>query len=310
MTAGRRLLHLAGAAAATLLLALAAGLAGPAGVLLNLLIPLPVAYVGMRAGVASALGAAVLSLAGLTLAGGLVGGGSYLLQFGIGSVLLPLLLRRGWNWDRAAAATVLVVLAAVTVALVGYAQWRGSELQSLVEGYVQGEVKQAMQMYQAEDQSPEMAKEFQSIAEQTGQFLTRAYPGLATVVLMVIQGVTLLFLNALSRGRYSIPGAGFRQWRAPEWLIWGLIAAGFGLAFAPGVMQRGALNLLTVLLPLYFLQGLAVISFFFARRGVSPLFRALGYLLIVVFNPLPLIVTGIGVFDLWVDFRKPRLKKT
>jgi hypothetical protein len=38
--------------------------------------------------------------------------------------------------------------------------------------------------------------------------------------------------------------------------------------------------------------------------------RGLGYLLLLVINPFQLLVAGIGVFDLWVDFRKPRIKKT
>jgi uncharacterized protein YybS (DUF2232 family) len=71
-----------------------------------------------------------------------------------------------------------------------------------------------------------------------------------------------------------------------------------------------ALNLLTVLLPIYFLQGLAIVNHFFRKKGVSPLLQTLGYLLIAVLNPFPLIVTGVGIFDLWADFRKPRKKRT
>ena len=32
----------------------------------------------------------------------------------------------------------------------------------------------------------------------------------------------------------------------------------------------------------------------------------IGYLLVTLVNPLPLMVTGLGVFDLWADFRKPK----
>ena len=70
------------------------------------------------------------------------------------------------------------------------------------------------------------------------------------------------------------------------------------------------MNLLVVLLPVYFLQGLAVVSFFLQRREVSPLMRALSYMILFALNPFQLIVAGIGVFDLWIDFRKPRVKNT
>ena len=67
-------------------------------------------------------------------------------------------------------------------------------------------------------------------------------------------------------------------------------------------------NVLIILLPVYFLQGLAVVESFLARKGLAPALRALTYLFLLVINPLPMIVTGLGVFDLWADFRKPRLR--
>ena len=81
----------------------------------------------------------------------------------------------------------------------------------------------------------------------------------------------------------------------------------------PGTMAVGmvnTLNLLVVLLPIYLLQGLAVLDCIFRRKAWPPFLRGLCYLLAVVVNPLPMILTGIGVFDLWIDFRKPRVKTT
>ncbi len=70
-----------------------------------------------------------------------------------------------------------------------------------------------------------------------------------------------------------------------------------------------AINVLIVILPLYFLQGLAVVEHFLSRKGLSPLLRGVSFLLLLLVNPLPVMVTGVGVFDLWADFRKPRLNK-
>jgi uncharacterized protein YybS (DUF2232 family) len=67
-------------------------------------------------------------------------------------------------------------------------------------------------------------------------------------------------------------------------------------------------NLLAVLLPLYFLQGLSVVSSFLQRKTYPPVLKGMIYLMVFILNPLPLIITGVGVFDLWVDFRRPRKK--
>jgi uncharacterized protein YybS (DUF2232 family) len=307
---GQRLLFPAGAATVTFLLMLAAGALGPAGVMLNLFIPLPVALTVVRVGIGPGIGALALTTAGLLAVGDPVGVGGYLVQFGLGSVLLPVLLRRDWPWDRAVAATVVTVILAGTAAAWGLATWRGLSLGGLISEYVQGEVQRAMELYRQADLSSTQLAELQDLARRTGAFLVQAYPGLALVVTGIIQLVTLVFLAVTGKGRFPLPGVPFRQWRSSEWLIWLLIAGGFGTAFTDDLAHRVALNLLTVLLPVYFLQGLSVVSFFFARKGISPAFRGLGYLLITLLNPLPLIVTGIGIFDLWADFRKPRIKKT
>jgi len=293
-----------------LLLMFVAGVAGPLGLFLNLLLPLPAAYLVMRCDLATGCGAVVLVSLGLWGGGDAAAVGSYLLQFGIGSLLLAGLLRRGGGWNRAVALSVLTVVAVSAAAIAGYAFWQGTSLHGLVDGYVKSQLDQAMEIYRSANLPAEQLKEFRSLAEGTGAFLLRAYPALVVVVTGVLQLLTLLLLSALSRGSYQIPGPEFRLWRANEWFIWPLIAGGFGLTFGTGLVQTVALNVVTVLLPIYFLQGLAVVSYYFARKGISPLFRAIGYLLLTIFNPLPLIVTGIGVFDLWADFRKPRIKKT
>ena len=102
----------------------------------------------------------------------------------------------------------------------------------------------------------------------------------------------------------------FHHLKLSEYLVWVLIAAGFSLLIKQPVVQQLALNCLTVILPLYFLQGIAIITFFFRKKAFSTLSRVFGYLLILVVNPLPLLVTAMGVFDMWFDFRKPRVKTT
>jgi uncharacterized protein YybS (DUF2232 family) len=75
-------------------------------------------------------------------------------------------------------------------------------------------------------------------------------------------------------------------------------------------LKIAALNVLTVLLPLYFIQGIAIVAFYFRKKAFSFLARLFAYTIVLVINPLPLIVTALGIFDLWFDFRKPRVKTT
>ncbi|MDX2480264.1 MAG: DUF2232 domain-containing protein, partial [Desulfuromusa sp.] len=135
-----------------------------------------------------------------------------------------------------------------------------------------------------------------------------SFYGLFVAGVLAIQFLCLALLQRLKKNYYQISGSPFASWRLPAGLIWALIISGFAM-FAP--VEQLALvgrNLLAILLPLYFLQGLAVVSSFLQRRAYPPVFKGLVYALLFILNPLPMIITGVGVFDLWIDFRRPRNK--
>ena len=180
----------------------------------------------------------------------------------------------------------------------------------MVDAFAKAEAEQAMSLYASSELQPEQVEELRSAVEQMADFIRYAYPGLAITVTGFLALLILWLLNALSRGMYAIPGQVFAAWKASEFLVWPLIAAGFGFALADGELQQVSTNLLIILLPVYFLQGLAIVNHFFNRRQVPPVMRGIGYALIAILNPMPIIITGIGVFDLWIDFRKPRVKTT
>jgi uncharacterized protein YybS (DUF2232 family) len=300
--------YLAGGASLTLLLHLLAGAIGPFGFLANLFMPLPAAYVFLRQGRQAAVGIVLLVACFLYLAGGFFSAGGYLLQFGLASVALPLLLKGGLAWDRAVAATLLLVVVSAAIVLGAFAQSRGLPVNTLVAEHVQAEVENALTFYRGADLPAERLAEIEAVAQGVAEFLSIAYPGLAVVATGVMLLLTVLLLWRYSKGQYQLPGPPFHAWKAPEQLIWILIASGFAVFFGAGVLTQLALNLLTILLPIYFLQGLAVVNHLFRRKGVTTGFRVVGYVLMTLFNPLPMIVTGIGIFDLWIDFRKPRIQ--
>jgi uncharacterized protein YybS (DUF2232 family) len=98
-----------------------------------------------------------------------------------------------------------------------------------------------------------------------------------------------------------------REWKAPDFLVWGVIACGFAL-FIPGVesVKAIAANLLLVFSACYFFQGLAIIAFYFNKNNVPRFVRGVVYLFIVFQQIFTMIVVGLGLFDLWVDFRRLR----
>jgi len=93
-------------------------------------------------------------------------------------------------------------------------------------------------------------------------------------------------------------------WKAPERLVWILIAAG-GMVIVPleGAAIVG-MNLLILCGLIYLFQGLAIAAFFFRQKQVPAMFRWLFYALLLVQQYMLIIVIAFGLFDMWVDFRK------
>jgi uncharacterized protein YybS (DUF2232 family) len=283
---------------------------GFAAVAINIFTPLPAAYIGMRFGSMAALVAVVLTGVLVFLASSQTVALMYLVQFGVPAAVLPWLLNRRVAWDKAVAAVLWIMVAVSLGGLLVVSALAGQSPITMAGNLIDSEIaqtKSAMQdMFAMADLPADQKLEVSQSLDKMAGFLQQAYPGITITVTGVMTLGLVFFLTLLARGRYTVPGRAFPEWKAPEKLVWLLIAAGFTVAFVEGFPGTFALNLLVILLPVYFLQGLAVIDCFFRRKAFSPIFRAIGYLLLTLINPLPMVVTGIGVFDLWADFRKPR----
>jgi uncharacterized protein YybS (DUF2232 family) len=111
----------------------------------------------------------------------------------------------------------------------------------------------------------------------------------------------------------SLPAV--RQWRCPEWLIWGfIIPSGMLVGDKTFEISRihwlylGILNMLVAVGFVYFIQGLSVASYYFHKVKVGKLPQVLFYLLVALNRDLWFILMLFGLLDIWVDWRK--LNKT
>ncbi len=287
---------------------------GFAAVALNLLTPLPAAFVGMRCGSRASVFTVVLTTLLVFMTSDLSPAIMYLVQFGIPGATLPWLLNHGVAWDKATVAVLLVMVVVSLCGLFVVSMVVGQSPIAMTGEMIGKEITQTtaviQEMFAGADLPADQRKEVGLAVEKMAVFLQDAYSGIAVTVSGLMTVGLVFLLSVLARGRYTVPGKAFPEWKAPEQLVWILIASGFLFALSDGLPGIFALNLLVILLPVYFLQGLAVIDCFFRRKAFSPFFRAVGYLLVTVVNPLPMVVTGLGVFDLWADFRKPKEPKS
>ena len=126
-------------------------------------------------------------------------------------------------------------------------------------------------------------------------------------------GLLVVALANYVAARLCLRGRGFRAFAeeaVPDHLVWGVIVAG-GMLLAPQEpIERAGVNGLVVLAFLYAIQGLAVLRHFFQKARVPRPLQGFSFGLFALQPLLLLAAAGLGLSDLWVDFRKIRRAPT
>lgn len=98
--------------------------------------------------------------------------------------------------------------------------------------------------------------------------------------------------------------ANLEKWSANEYFIWALIGSGLMLIIPLKGFRTIGLNILVISLLVYFYQGIAVVLYHMKKRAFPFFLKVIIYFLLIIQPLLLLVVTVLGVFDFWLDFRK------
>lgn len=279
----------------------------PAGIFSGLLAPFPAAYVLFRHGrwtaVISILGGAVA----MTAVFGLTAGTFYLVQCGLIALLMPELLLRGFSAVRSIVWTTAANMVLLTSAVVFFSIASGQDIHQLVGAEIQKSVAQAVSIYENSGVKGDELVVLKQTMTTAADLVIRLYPALVTITLVAMAGCNLALLRRFTVFNNCNLNIGvFREYRNPDILVWVLIAAGFSMLAANPIITTPALNVLAVIVLLYFLQGLAVLVTVISRQSIAGVLRVGLYIMLLLQPYLAALVAVIGVFDLWGDFRTPR----
>ena len=179
-----------------------------------------------------------------------------------------------------------------------------------VRGNLLQHLTAAAHMYQKMGFPQESLDLLQQRTPEIVEMMLQLLPGLVFVGigLVVLANVLLLCRRFPDKRAQWLSVANLREWNGPERMVWGLIVCGFVL-LVPGLegLRLFGANILLVIAAFYFAQGLSIIAYFFHKNNVPRFLRAVTYVLIAFEQIFTLLVVGLGLFDLWGDFR--RLKK-
>lgn len=285
-----------------------AGVAMPAaGLVLFPFVPHPALWLGLRHGIGWGVATLVAALLLLAIFAGKEVAYIYALFALITGLLFVLLGRlRAIEYLVATVAGVVFTLAAGLLVYL-FGSW-ATMTRELNESMMQ-HMASALSAYERMGLSRDSLDLLREQVPVLAQTLFQLIPGLILLSLAfaVLINVLLVCRRFPERRAEWLSLDHLRDWKGPEPLVWALIAAGFVL-LAPGLelLKPVALNVLLVVAACYFAQGLAIIAFFFHKNNVPRFLRGITYVLIVFQQIFTLMVVGLGLFDLWGDFRRSK----
>jgi uncharacterized protein YybS (DUF2232 family) len=288
---------------------LAASLIPIVGAFLIILTPLPILYYYSKAGrmqgltvfiISLSLVAVILSLAGLMT------NLPFLLMSGFLGVIISELFRKNYSIEMTIILPVMVLMTLWLSFILFQSFSLGKQPWNLVEDYIGSNIQESIQFYAQLDIPAQQIDLIRDNSKQITYFFTYIFPALILVSASFIVWINTMAARELfKKSKMCFPDFGdLSQWKAPEKLIWLLIANGILLLIPLEWLKFLGLNLLIICLFLYLIQGLSVISFLFKTKNIHKLFRIPCYFLIFAQQYIMVLVIAVGVFDLWVDFRK------
>ena len=295
---------------ASITFALAGGTIPIVGIFFGLLTPLPLILLSLRLGrVAALLGVFAV---GTSLAG-LLGSGYawvFYIEFGLPAMVLAEAIHRQWAPEVSVAAGSLAVLVGGLVGLFILAWGAGGSILDLLKYRLDLAVREAMELYSKVGVSPDEVGPMFGSGEEVRSFLLTTSPGLFMAAALLSTSANF-FLARKGSTHAAVPGSskpGF-AWRVPDSLVWVFIGSAALLLSGLPIAKEIGFNGLLVMLTLYFLQGLAIATFWIRRLGLSPLVGILGVVVLLLQPLLLLLVTLVGLFDIWVVFRRHSLPR-
>jgi uncharacterized protein YybS (DUF2232 family) len=206
--------------------------------------------------------------------------------------------------------TVLYTCGAVFITgifgLFFYSNTSGTGFSVLVTDYVSKNLDLTIALYKSMGMPEENIRIITDSREQIEYVLARIIPALVAVSTLFVVWTNLIIAKPIFKlkGIFYPDFGNLNQWRAPEYLVWAVIGSGLSLLLPDMAIKMVGVNILMVLMPVYFFQGIAIVTYFFEKKKIPFLLRIFLYTLIALQQLFLLMVIAMGFFDMWMNFRK------
>ncbi|GAB6905959.1 conserved membrane hypothetical protein [Desulfosarcina cetonica] len=277
------------------------------GFVFSIFIPLPVLFYRTKLGRRHGM---IVPLLTIAIIGLVVGSATLDIIFFSGLMLLGFSLSELFEKPLSVEMTIVaacgVVLGTGLGAMLIYSVVKGTGIISLVSTYVGTNLELSLKLYQEVGIPQETIDTIAGSLDRIQYVLVRLLPSMVAASTLFVAWTNLIAARPLLEHRgLAVPDFGrLNHWRAPDMLIWGVIGSGVIILLPVSGLRLVGVNGLLIMLTIYFIQGIAIVSFFFEKKGLPRPLRVFIYTMIALQQIFLLVVICIGIFDMWINFRK------
>lgn len=190
--------------------------------------------------------------------------------------------------------------------LLFYSNLSDKGIYAFVAEYISKNLKLTLEIYENMGVSQDSIHMISNSLENIKYVLIRIIPALVVASTFFVSWTNLLVAKPIlkSRGLFYPSFGSLKIWKAPEFLIWVIIGCGLLLLLPEKTFKIIGLNGLLIMLTVYFFQGIAIVSFYFEKKRFPRVLKVFLYSLIALQQAVLLVIIGLGLFDMWLNFRK------
>jgi uncharacterized protein YybS (DUF2232 family) len=154
--------------------------------------------------------------------------------------------------------------------------------------------------------APETLQSVRNVVEALRIYIPKILPALLFSGVLTITWLNLALGNWLlkKRDKELSPWPEYNAWKLPEPIVWLVILGGITVFLLPAPLGTVGINVLIICITLYFFQGLAIIASLMNKWSVPRAIRVLIYALIFIQTYGIILLSFLGLADVWADFRK------
>lgn len=284
-------------------------LLAPLGMIVGILAPAPLVVVSLQKGRQAGWIAAGLVVLAIMAAMGPRVAVFFFAEYAVMAFIMAETLRLRLAFEKCVSFSALG-----SAALMGFLLllvFTGQEIPSgdFLEEQIKIQFRQSIEVLNAMGRGTAGFDSADAFIEKTARVFAASYP--AVIVIGSLFGALANYsvARALARRRRELApyfSGSFSTWILPEYFIWIFILSAGALFLPEGTLHVVGLNVFIIAAVIYCLQGMAIVVHFLDKKNV-PVFLWIVVFIVIFAQPLLVgILMGLGLFEMWMDFRKLR----